>query len=254
MFVLNIIDSKELKMNLRKLFVNHHSEYDFVDPEEEFCDLIELTKSDILLIESEYEDVQGRYILNHILKFCHADHIKKVIVIYDDVQTIPLELKAQPHFDIEYHAADRIDDSLLERMLTEPSVEAEETTSKTVERKSILYVSDDHFMQIIVQDIIHKNTSYDILTANDGVEGLEKYTAYHPNLVLTDLIMPEIDGMELCKQIKVDNGDEQTEVIIFSSTSDEDTIEQAYRLKARAYIVKPIRPEQFLRKINRILA
>ena len=246
MFVLNIIDSKELKTQLRRLFVGHHSEYDFSDSEDDFCELLELTQASVILMQAEYDDVQGRYILNHIHKFCSSKTIERVVVLYDDPNEVPLDLKEEPLFELTYHSMDHIDDTLLNKL--------EGSSIRSVEPKKILYVSDDHFMQIIVQDIIHKNTDFEIVTASNGAEGLEKYEDLHPNLVLTDLVMPEIDGMELCKRIKIGKQDDQTHVIIFSSTSDEATIEQAYTLKAKAYIVKPIQPEKFLRKINRILS
>lgn len=253
MFILNIIDSKNLKTDLRRLFVDHHAEYDFSDSEEDFCELIELTNADTILMQSEYEDVQGRYILNHILKFCPAHNIQKTIVLYDDDLSIPFDLKITPPFEVVYHPTNTIDDTLLEKLdAISPSTDNTKATDNQ-EPKRILYVSDDHFMQVIVQDLIHQHTDYEIITANNGIEGLEKYEDYHPNLVLTDLVMPELNGMDLCKEIKINHRDDLTDVIIFSSTADETTIEKAYRLKAKAYIVKPIKPDRFLRKINRIL-
>ncbi len=219
MFVLNIIDSKALKRKLRRLYVDHHAEYDFSESEEDFCELISLTHADTIVIQSQYEYVQGRYILNHILKFCPEKCIQKIIVLHDEQDRIPYALESTPHFDIAYHKIEELNEAFIDSL--EPIKQVNTIDSKPQPevkpyiQKKILYVTDDHFMQVIVKDLITKNTSYEFLTADNGAEGLEQYTLQHPHLVLTDLVMPKMDGMELCEEIKLNQHDDHTHVIIF---------------------------------------
>jgi YesN/AraC family two-component response regulator len=82
---------------------------------------------------------------------------------------------------------------------------------------------------------------YEVLTAENGAEGLEIFKKERPPIVLTDIKMPGIDGLSVLKQIK--EIDKKTEVIVITGHGDTDLAKQALTLDAVDFINKPIRKE-----------
>lgn len=120
------------------------------------------------------------------------------------------------------------------------------------QKQKILYISDDRLMHAIVKDL-YKNDDIEVRHAYDGASGYQLYLDYQPNLILSDLDIPIMDGFDLLKKIKIDGQDEQTVMLLFSSTSDEATILKAYALKAKGYLVKPLKPQDLKAKVGKYL-
>lgn len=119
-------------------------------------------------------------------------------------------------------------------------------------RKRILYASDDRFMHRVIGDLLRKN-GFDVIAAHDGTEALMLYKGENPNLILTDLDMPGLNGLDLCRTVKIDMLDQTTPVIILSGSNFEEDIEAAYECHAKAYLIKPIPPEKLISKINSLI-
>ncbi len=115
--------------------------------------------------------------------------------------------------------------------------------------ETILTIEDDG-MQAEVVNILLSQAGYDVVIARDGVEGLRKMYEVQPDLVLLDLIMPKMDGWEVCRRIR-----EMTNVpiiIMTSRRSDEEKV-KGLRLGADDYVVKPFNPHELIARISAVL-
>lgn len=100
----------------------------------------------------------------------------------------------------------------------------------------ILIVEDEAIsLDIIVSKL---KTDYDVISANNGKEGLELYKKFNPHIIITDIRMPLMDGIELIKKIR--QIDQNSKIIITSFKNDIDTLLEATELKLFKYLVKPI--------------
>jgi len=115
----------------------------------------------------------------------------------------------------------------------------------------ILVVDDSLFMRKKLKGIIEKAGHVVVDEATNGNDALYKYIKSQPNLVIMDITMPEVDGLEGLKKImSVDNN---ARVIMCSAIGQEPFIKEAIDNGALYYIVKPFRKEQVLYTINRVL-
>ena len=93
---------------------------------------------------------------------------------------------------------------------------------------------------------------YDIVTAMDGEEGLRKFDAEKPNLVLCDIKMPKKDGFQFLQELRATR--EWTPVIIISALTEPDNILKGYGFEADYYITKPIDLEDTLKAVKIMLS
>ncbi|GAB6176206.1 response regulator [Desulfobaculum senezii] len=101
-----------------------------------------------------------------------------------------------------------------------------------------ILVIDDEKPTLSMFELFLGAYGYEVLTAESGEEGLEVFTAQRPAIVLTDIKMPGMDGLDVLRRIK--EVDHQTEVIVITGHGDMDTAIQALNLNATDFINKPI--------------
>jgi CheY-like chemotaxis protein len=109
-----------------------------------------------------------------------------------------------------------------------------------------------------VRDILRLTLArdYDVVVARNGEEAWELFNAEKPDIVLTDLVMPRINGMELCRRIKLQSFSPQTPVVIISAATSDRELADGFWGKATgsdAYITKPFTPHQVLSALERLL-
>ena len=105
-------------------------------------------------------------------------------------------------------------------------------------RHRILVVDDDPRLLHIVAMYLGIE-GYDVATASNGEEGLAQVEAHKPELVILDIMMPGMDGVEACRQIKADPGTANIPVLMFSALSGDDDVERARLAGANKLITKP---------------
>ena len=99
----------------------------------------------------------------------------------------------------------------------------------------VLIVDDDpDFLQLIEFDL--KKKGYDTVRANDGEEGLAKATAEKPDLIILDLMMPKMDGLEVCREIRKEN---QVPIIMLTARGEESDVVAGLEVGADDYLTKP---------------
>ena len=118
--------------------------------------------------------------------------------------------------------------------------------------KKILVVDDEKELLELVK-LRLEPSGYSIITASDGLEGLEKAKTERPDLIILDLMLPKMNGYEVCRLLKFDIEYKKIPIILFTArASDED---QATGIKsgADAYVVKPFNSKILLEKIKELI-
>jgi len=115
--------------------------------------------------------------------------------------------------------------------------------------KKILIVEDNPLDARIVKDLI-ENGGFKVTVASTGKEGVEKAIEIRPDLVILDLILPDINGFEVCRSIRKAKGMDETIVVILTIRDNPSDINEAFRAGADDFIMKPIVPEFLVRKIK----
>lgn len=101
--------------------------------------------------------------------------------------------------------------------------------------KKVLVVEDEATLQKALNDVLIQE-GYDVLSALDGVSGLDLALKEEPDLILLDIILPKMDGFEVLKKLK--EKDSQIPIIILTNLSDINDIQKALDLGATTYLVK----------------
>ncbi|MDP2844903.1 MAG: response regulator [Candidatus Methanoperedens sp.] len=114
----------------------------------------------------------------------------------------------------------------------------------------ILIVDDAAFMRMILKKIIAP-TGNQVIEAVDGLEGVSKYKEHRPNLVMLDIIMPNMDGIECLKQIMA--LDKNAKIVMCSSIGQQSVVNDAIKIGARDFIVKPFDAAKVLECITKNL-
>ncbi len=248
MFILAVIDLQEQRHDLQKRIAPEKFQIDFAGSEDNLLELCRQTEPDALVMRSEYAEVSARYILKHLPAGANEILPEKIIILSD---TSDEDYDLQPAQGI--HAQLIRPAHLISCLLGEPPPDESDPAPDAFSPKKILHISDDRLLRRIVEDIIRRQTAYILESAASGQEGMKLHDTFHPDLILTDWDLPDIDGIELCRRIKVDQHDEHVRIALFSSMSDEHLIEAAYRAHAKAYIIKPVKPDLLLNKIVKMI-
>ena len=114
----------------------------------------------------------------------------------------------------------------------------------------ILVVEDDNQIQELIVEFL-SSQDYIVDTANDGVEGYEKFKAGEYDLVILDVMMPRLDGHSLCKMIK--SVDKEVSVIFLTALGDEESEIKGFDLKADDYISKPFSFNILIKRVEAVL-
>jgi len=126
-----------------------------------------------------------------------------------------------------------------------------------MENKVILLVEDNPKDEALTRRALAKsNIINEIVVAHDGVEALEYFAgtgvfadrdvSVMPQLVLLDLKLPKVDGLEVLRRLRADKRTRRLPVVVFTSSSEEEDVISSYSLGANSYVRKPVEFEQFL--------
>ena len=115
----------------------------------------------------------------------------------------------------------------------------------------ILLVDDAAFMRKVIKDTLSKAGYTDLHEAVDGADAVEKYNSLKPDLVLMDITMPNMDGLEALKAIRAKDG--SANVVMCSAMGQESMVMDAVRSGAKDFIVKPFKPDRVISTVGKIL-
>jgi DNA-binding response OmpR family regulator len=122
----------------------------------------------------------------------------------------------------------------------------------------ILLVDDDQDFVASTKTILESRPDYKVLTASDGVSGLQIARAEKPDLIILDVIMPFEDGFAAARELKADPDLSKIPIIILTSFSQRKgetdvSVAQGMELEAEDYLEKPVEPQELLRRVDKIL-
>jgi len=121
-----------------------------------------------------------------------------------------------------------------------------------MDRKIILIAEDEKDMADILS-IRFEINGYQAVTAKDGEEAMRKTREMKPDLMILDLMLPKIDGFEVCRTLKSDNDHKDLPIIILSALDQQEDREKAIKNGADAYFIKPFDLELLLNKIKSLI-
>jgi len=121
------------------------------------------------------------------------------------------------------------------------------------EKKVVVCIEDEREMIDLVKLILGRK-GFDLVGAVGGREGLETVRKLKPDLVLLDLMMPDMDGWEVYQQIKADDELKDTPVIVVTAKAQSiDKVLGLHIAKVDDYVTKPFSPQELLQSVNRVL-
>jgi DNA-binding response OmpR family regulator len=115
--------------------------------------------------------------------------------------------------------------------------------------KKVLIVDDEPNILMSLEYLLHKE-GYEVFVARNGAEALEIINQNTPDLVILDIMMPEVDGYEVCQLIKNNPPTAHIKVIFLSARTKQEEIEKGYELGADLYLTKPFSTRNLLKKIK----
>ena len=124
-----------------------------------------------------------------------------------------------------------------------------------MKNKVILLVEDNPRDEALTLRALEKsNVVNDVIVAHDGVEALDYFFGTHtghdttvmPELILLDLKLPKVDGLEVLRKIRAEERTRRLPVVVFTSSTEEEDMIKSYNLGANSYVRKPVDFEQFL--------
>ena len=119
-------------------------------------------------------------------------------------------------------------------------------------RKKILVVEDDTDLLEIMR-LSLKGAGYSIATATNGIEALKKARTLSPDLILLDLVLPELDGFAVCETLRRDRATAEVPIIVVTGLSSEFTRLAGLESGATDYVTKPVSPMALVSKIDALL-
>ena len=119
--------------------------------------------------------------------------------------------------------------------------------------KNRILLVDDSETVLMLERMILKGGSYEVTTARDGREGVNKALALKPDLILMDVIMPEMDGIEAIRALRASRETRSIPILIVTTKGEEESMETGYLSGCSDYITKPIDSLELLTKIRSFL-
>ena len=118
----------------------------------------------------------------------------------------------------------------------------------------VLVVEDSPTMRQLIVFALKRIRGFQIVEANDGVDGLKKLSAHKFDLILTDINMPIMDGLKLVSMVRNDPNYKETPIIVITTEGATEDRERALALGANEYITKPIQTMKILETVKKLMS
>ncbi len=197
--------------------------------------------------------------LSKELVILHHGEIK-VESVQNEGTTFTVELPlGKEHFneaDVDFYLSDIVYEPDSDES-NEPVADAinpgSETRESVVdsEKSTLLIVEDNKSLCNLLR--LQLEDKYNIITAHDGEEGFTKVHIHHPDIVITDQMMPKVGGLEMLEQIRSDFQISHIPVIVLTAKNDDDARLKAFQLGANAYITKPFSKKHLVARVEQLL-
>lgn len=118
--------------------------------------------------------------------------------------------------------------------------------------KKILIVDDEPSVREILSRLL-KAAQFEVVLAENGIEGLKKVKKYLPDLIISDVVMPELDGISLCAAVKSDPLTNHIPFLFITTQATIGEVEEAMRQSPDGYITKPFEFPRIMKKVHALL-
>lgn len=119
-------------------------------------------------------------------------------------------------------------------------------------KQKVLIVDDEPNIVMSLEFLFRRN-DYEVLIARNGTEALDLLTSKVPDIILLDIMMPDVDGYEICMVVRSQERLKHTKVIFLSAKSKQSDIQKGYDLGADLYVTKPFSPKNLLTSVKELL-
>jgi DNA-binding response OmpR family regulator len=116
----------------------------------------------------------------------------------------------------------------------------------------VLAVDDDRVIRQLVEVNLELE-DYEVDSAADGQEALDKVKVFKPDLLVLDIMMPRLDGREVCRRLKSDPATKGIKIVFLSARAQEVDVESGMDLGADAYVTKPFDPAELIEVVRKLL-
>lgn len=120
-------------------------------------------------------------------------------------------------------------------------------------KRKVLIVDDEVTTVQLIEFILEKN-DYMTFCAYSGLKTIELANKEKPDLILLDIMMPGLDGLEVCERLKNDPNTKDIPIIFLTALGQESDVARGLKLGADSYIIKPFNPDNLVQQIGKILA
>lgn len=117
---------------------------------------------------------------------------------------------------------------------------------------AVLLVDDDRVQQLAISKML-KVRGLNVIVAGDGVEALKKIKCYCPSLIILDIVLPKMNGYELCRQLKKNKKTQSIPVVMFTAKSEEFDVYWGNKQGADAYVFKQSHPQELINTVFQLL-
>ncbi len=119
--------------------------------------------------------------------------------------------------------------------------------------ETILIVDDVKMMRAVLRRALERG-GYGVIEAQNGTDALQKLEQNHVSLMISDILMPDMDGMELTEQIRSSSPSSKIPILMCTGKADRDTVLRLAQLEIQGYIVKPVDESVLLDRVRKVLA
>jgi CheY-like chemotaxis protein len=118
--------------------------------------------------------------------------------------------------------------------------------------KTIIIADDESSLRLLVSNTL-EDERYQIIEALDGADAVAKAERDCPDLIILDLTMPQLSGIEVCRRLKANPALTNLKIIVLTGKGKEDDVREAMNAGANCYLKKPFSPQQLLRTVDMVM-
>jgi DNA-binding response OmpR family regulator len=119
---------------------------------------------------------------------------------------------------------------------------------------TILIIDDEEDLVFFIKSALELHGRYRVFYSTDGKSGIEIARREKPTLILLDIMMPEMDGLEVLKELKEDSQTMAIPVVMLTAKNDDHSMTEAFRSYAQYYVVKPVEMDVLAAQIDYVLS
>ena len=119
--------------------------------------------------------------------------------------------------------------------------------------KKLLLVDDSTTALLMEQMILKNRANFEMIVAHDGLEAVEKTLAEMPDLIVMDVVMPRMTGIEACRQIRLQESTRHIPIILVTTRGEPENVEIGYASGCSDYVTKPINGAELISKIEDLI-